>query len=343
MKAYIINEVKIIDRNSIPLKLVELKVPVLLSGENLIKISCCGICHTELDELEGRASPSAFPVIPGHQIIGSIETTGSNTSRFKKGDRVGVAWIFSACGNCEYCNNGVENLCAEFKGTGRDANGGYAEYIAVHEKFTYKIPEFFSDAEAAPLLCAGAIGYRSLKLSEIKNGQTLGLSGFGASAHLVLQMVKYLFPDSKIFVFARNDEEQNFARSLGAVWAGGISDIPPHKVHAIIDTTPVWKTVVGSMLHLKPGGRLIINAIRKEEGDKEELLKLNYQEHLWMEKEIKSVANITRNDVEEFLALAAVIPIKQEVQLYLFEQANEAIIDLKYKPIKGAKVLMMKK
>lgn len=322
-----------------PLELREAAVPRPQSGEVLLRISCCGVCHTELDEIEGRTPPPRYPVIPGHQVIGTIETCGASVSRLKAGDRVGVAWIFSACGKCEYCRAGLENLCPLFRATGRDYNGGYAQYMVVDERFAYSIPPVFSDAEAAPLLCAGAIGYRSLKLAAMRDGESLALTGFGASGHLVLKMARHLYPGSEIYVFARSEEEQAFARRLGASWAGNFPESPPQKANAIIDTTPVWTPVLDSLLNLKPGGRLVINAIRKESGDAATLATIRYQDHLWMEKEIKSVANITRADVEEFLALAASIPIKPEVELYPFEDANKALIDLKHKHVNGAKVL----
>lgn len=341
MKALILTKVCDLISEKSPLKMVEISVPVPKANEILLKVSCCGVCHTELDEIEGRTPPSEFPMILGHQVVGYVADKGEEVKRFGKGNRVGVAWIFSACGECDFCINGKENLCDSFKGTGRDARGGYAEYMVVDENFAYSIPGIFSDHEAAPLLCAGAIGYRSLQLINFKNGHVLGLSGFGASGHLVLKMARYLFPDSKIIAFARSKYEQDFARSLGAAWAGNIDDNPPHRSDAIIDTTPVWKTIVKSLHHLKPGGRLVINAIRKEEQDKKSLLDLSYHDHLWMEKEIKSVANITRYDVEEFLQLAAKIPIKPEIELYAFDQANQALYDLKNKHVKGAKVLVM--
>ncbi len=340
MKALILNKICDLQRENSPLAYVEVDNPIPIGNEILIKTSCCGVCHTELDEIEGRTPPSQLPMILGHQVIGYVDGMGNNVAKFKKGDRVGVAWIFSACGTCEFCRKGLENLCPEFRGTGRDAYGGYAEYMKVPEKFAYSIPEIFSDAEAAPLLCAGAIGYRSLKLSELQTGQTLALTGFGASGHLVLKMSQHQFPKSPIVVFARSPQEQEFARALGAVWSGDVTDTPPFKADAIIDTTPVWNTIVNSLKHLKPGGRLVINAIRKEKEDKNALLNLSYQEHLWMEREIKSVANITRGDVEEFLSLAAQIPIKPEVEIYPFESANLALLDLKHKHVKGAKVLM---
>lgn len=327
--------------DSEPLTLTEIPIPVPGSEEILIRINCCGVCHTELDEIEGRVTPPDFPIIPGHQVVGVVEQSGKNSNRFQRGDRVGVAWIFSSCGKCDYCLNGFENLCHDFRATGCDANGGYAEYMTVHEKFAYKIPQQFSDAEAAPLLCAGAIGFRSLRLGNPVDGQTIGLTGFGGSGHLVLKMTKELYPNSKILVFARNADERQFAVSLGAHWAGDVMDTPPVKAHVIIDTTPAWKTVRQSLLHLERNGRLVINVIRKEDRDKNELLDLDYKDHLWLEKEIKSVTNITRYDVEEFLRLAARIPIIPVVQIYPFEKANEALFDLKQKHIKGAKVLAM--
>lgn len=341
MKAHVLRKTHNLDITSTPLDLVELPIPVPTDNEVLIKISCCGVCHTELDEIEGRLYTPILPIIPGHQIVGTIEQLGAKATHYKKGDRVGVAWIFSTCGECSYCLNDLENLCVKFKATGLDANGGYAEYITISENFIYPIPNNLSDIEAAPLLCAGAIGYRSLKLTGITNGQTLGLMGFGASGHLVLKLSKHLFPNSKIFVFTRDDEQRKFALSLGAQWAGDISDFAPEKTKAMIDTTPAWKPIIESLNHIMPGGRLVINAIRKEEKDKAILLDLNYSKHLWMEKEIKSVANITRKDVNDFLKISAKIAITPEVEIYPFEQANKALLDLKQKQIKGAKVLMM--
>jgi propanol-preferring alcohol dehydrogenase len=211
--------------------------------------------------------------------------------------------------------------------------------MAVPEAFAYPMPEAFTDAEAAPLLCAGAVGYRSLRLINIKDGQAIGLTGFGASGHLVLKMVTYQYPKTRVYVFARSPEEQAFARELGAAWAGDTNDRPPELMDAIIDTTPVWNPVLAALQRLKPGGRLVINAIRKEETDKQALLSLDYGKHLWMEKEVRSVANVTRRDVAEFLQLAARIPIKPEVQEYRLEDANQALLELKQRKIRGAKVL----
>ncbi|NIO00799.1 MAG: alcohol dehydrogenase catalytic domain-containing protein [Candidatus Latescibacteria bacterium] len=339
MKAMILNELCSLQRNKTPLEFAILPDPIVEENEILVRVLTSGVCHTELDEIEGRTPPPKLPVVLGHQVVGRVEKTGSKANIFKAGDRVGVAWIYSACGKCEFCLNGNENLCPDFKATGRDANGGYAEYMAAPEGFAYPIPEVFSDSEAAPLLCAGAIGYRSLRLAALKDGQKLGLTGFGASAHLVLKMVRHRYPNVTVYVFARSEKEREFSKELGASWAGDTSDKPPDKLDCIIDTTPVWKPIVNALNNLESGGRLIINAIRKEEIDKDYLLHLDYATHLWMEKEIKSVANVSRKDVSEFLSLAADMRIKPEVQEYELKEANRALIELQERKIRGAKVL----
>jgi alcohol dehydrogenase, propanol-preferring len=339
MKAMILDRISNLDEENLPLRLVQLPDPVAGPDDLVIKVSTCAVCHTELDEIEGRTPPPEFPIVLGHQIVGSIVSRGMNVKNFDTGDRVGVAWIFSACRNCEFCKAGLENLCADFKATGRDANGGYAEDIIVNQDFAYSIPKSFSDSEAAPLLCAGSIGYRSLKLANLQDGHSLGLTGFGGSGHLVLRMVKHQYPNSKVFVFARKKEEQDFALQLGADWAGDISATPPELLHSIIDTTPAWKPILESLKNLKPGGRLVINAIRKESRDQEELLRLDYPTHLWMEKEIKSVANVTRTDVNEFLKLADEISLKPEIKEFRLEDANQALIELKHQHVRGSKVL----
>lgn len=338
MKAMVLKELCNLNENPVPLAMMELPVPVYGEREILLKISACGICHTELDEIEGRTPPPRLPIVPGHQVVGRVEAVGRKVSSIKTGDRVGVAWIFSACGACKFCLAGNENLCPAFAATGRDANGGYAQYMTVAEDFAYAIPETFSDVQAAPLLCAGAIGYRSLRLTGLKDGQRLGLTGFGASAHLVLKMVQHLYTNSAIYVFARSAKERAFALELGAMWAGDTTDRAPHKLDSIIDTTPAWEPVVEALANLEPGGRLVINAIRKE-GDQHSLLNLDYPSHLWQEKELKSVANITRSDIKAFLSLATQINIQSEVQVFALEQANEALIELKTGNIRGAKVL----
>ena len=339
MKAMIMKNVSNFHDNKAPLELVDLPDPVPADDEVLVRISACGVCHTELDEIEGRTPPPKFPVVLGHEVVGRVEQTGKNATRFKAGDRVGVGWIYSACGKCSSCLSGNENVCTEFMATGRDVNGGYAQYMTVPEPFAYRIPDLFSDSEAAPLLCAGAIGYRSLRLANMEDGRNLGLTGFGASAHLVLKMVRHKYPNAKVFVFARSQKEQDFARELGAVWAGDTGDVPHEKMHCIIDTTPAWKPIVEALKNLESGGRLVINAIRKEEIDKEYLLKLDYPAHLWLEKEIKSVANVARRDISEFLELASEIPIKPQYQEFALKEANQALVELKEGKIRGAKVL----
>lgn len=339
MKAMLLERIANLETERRPLRLSEAAVPEPSQGELLVRVSACGVCHTELDEIEGRCPPPRLPVVLGHQVVGRIEATGPGGSRFPLGARVGVAWIWSACGACPFCLQGLENLCPDFKATGRDADGGYAEYMIVPEAFAHPIPDAFTDFEAAPLLCAGAIGYRSLRLASLEGKTALGLTGFGASAHLVLKMVRHRHPSIQTFVFARSEKERSFALELGAVWAGDTDEPCPEKLDAVIDTTPAWKPVIAALSHLRPGGRLVVNAIRKEERDKGALQELRYPEHLWLEKEIKSVANVTRQDVREFLDLAAAIPLRPEVQLFELAQANEALLELKERKIRGAKVL----
>jgi len=329
----LLREITSLKENKTPLNFEDVSEPEPKGGEVLIRVTRCGVCHTELDEIEGRTPPPELPRVLGHQVVGIVEE-GRN-----KDQRVGVAWIASACGHCQFCLAGNENLCREFKATGRDIDGGYAEYITVREDFIHPIPDSLTDSEAAPLLCAGAIGYRSLRLSKIADGQNLGLTGFGGSNHLVLKIARYKFPRSKIYVFSRNREEREFALSLGAVWAGAIDQTPPEGLDAVIDTTPVWGPITEALKVLNPGGRVVVNAIRKEETDKDVLQKLDYPSQVWMEKEIKSVANVTRRDVRECLELAAEASIKPEFQEYNLRDANQALAEMKQGRIRGAKVL----
>lgn len=335
MRAMILTNTVSLDEVDKPLRLVDLPVPIPKQNEVLVKISACGVCHTELDEIEGRLTPTILPIVPGHQVIGKVEQLGQGVSRLQVGDRIGVGWIYHSSGEED------ENLSAEFKATGKDCNGGYAEYMTVPEKYAYLIPDNFTDVQAAPLLCAGAIGYRALRLSDIKNGDALGLTGFGGSAHIVQQLAGFMYPHSRVYVFARDSATRDFALEQGAVWAGDTTQAAPEALAAIIDTTPAWTPVVEALSNLKPGGRLVINAIRKEEADKNILLELNYQQHLWMEKEIKTVANITGHDIEEFLPVAAAIPISPQLETYKLEQANQALMELKNNTVRGAKVLLM--
>ncbi len=332
MKAQLLKQISPVEER--PLELVEMPVPEPKAKEILVKVSACGVCHTELDEIEGRLQPN-LPIILGHEIIGRVEQRGDRASRFKVGDRVGIAWIHSACGKCKFCNSGLENLCDKFQGTGCHAHGGYAEYTVVSEDFAYPIPGRFSDAQAAPLLCAGAIGYRDLALSDIQPGQRLGLFGFGASAHIVIQLA--IRRGCEVYVFTRSREHRELAERLGAVWTGAAEDDPPAKLDRAIDFTPVGETVPNALRVLDKGGRLVMAVIRK----RNPVPPLDYAQLMWDEKEIKSVANITRRDAEEFLPLAAEIPIVTEVQEFPLEQANEALILLKQGKIQGAAVLKM--
>jgi propanol-preferring alcohol dehydrogenase len=332
MKAMVLKEISSMEAK--PLQMVDLPVPTPGPKEILVKVSVCGVCHTELDEIEGRLLPK-LPIVLGHEIVGRVEKLGPGTKKFSLRDRIGIAWINSACGKCDFCLEGNENLCLEYKGTGCHANGGYAQYTVVSEEFAYPIPDRFSDSAAAPLLCAGAIGYRDLILSGVKKGQTLGLFGFGASAHIVIQVAKYW--GCEIFVFTRSEEHRNLAKKLGAVWAGGPKDEPPKKLNCAIDFTPVGETVPNALRVLEKGGRLLVAVIRK----RNPIPPLDYAQLLWDEKEIKSVANITRKDAQEFLSLAAEIPIIPEVQEFRLEEANQALILLKQGKIQGAGVLRM--
>lgn len=339
MRAMVLRRLGPLDDAGGPLDFETRPDPSPGAGQVLVRVSACGVCHTELDEIEGRTPPLRLPVILGHQVVGTVVALGAGVRSPDRGTRVGVGWIYSACGTCPYCRRGLENLCSAFLATGRDADGGYAEQMVVPASFCYPIPDGFTDAEAAPLLCAGAIGYRSLRLANLPPNGCLGLTGFGASGHLVLKMFRHLHPGSPLFVFARSERERAFARDLGAAWAGDARDTPPALLDAIIDTTPVWTPIVAALGHLAPGGRLVINAIRKEDGDKAVLGGIDYPAHIWLEKEIKSVANVTRQDIAEFLVLAAEMDIRPEVEEFPLEDANHALRELKQARIRGAKVL----
>ena len=333
MKAMLLKRIAPLQDNPEPLTLAKMPVPEPAPDEVLIRISACGVCHTELDEIEGRTPPPVLPIIPGHEVIGRVTETGERVTRFAVDDRVGVGWIFRSSGDEN------ENLSEDFVATGRDANGGYAEYMTVHERYAYRIPECFTDYEAAPLLCAGGVGYRALELSNMRNGNILGLTGFGGSGHLVLQLARHLYPESPTFVFARSPEERKFAVELGAAWVGDTGDTPPEPPHAIIDTTPAWRPVLAALKCLRPGGRLVINAIRKQNGDKSSMAAIDYAEHLWQEKELKTVANVTSHDIKAFLKIAAAANIRPEVQVYRLDEANKALCELHAGHIRGAKVL----
>lgn len=341
MQAMALTRTAPITADSRPLELLELPAPEPAAGEVLLRVRACGVCHTELDEIEGRLTPAQLPRVLGHQVVGEVVALGEGAARLRPGERVGVGWIGSACGECDFCRTDRENLCPDYRGTGYDIDGGYAEQMVVDEGFAHPIPESLTDTQAAPLLCAGAIGYRSLRMANMENGRRLGLTGFGASAHLVLHMARHRFPDVEVYVFARDPKSRQFALELGAAWAGGTGEAPPYPLDAIIDTTPAWLPVLAAMERLAPGGRLVINAIRKEAGDQRALQSLDYPLHLWREKEIKSVANVTRRDIREFLQLAADMRLQPEVQTFALADANRALVELKTRQVRGAKVLVV--
>ncbi len=327
-----------IERGSSPLSAVEVQQPVPGPGELRLQVTACAVCHTELDQIEGRVE-TPVPRILGHQVVGTVDALGEGVDEKLEGCRVGVGWIASACGECRWCERGEENLCPEFLGTGRDRDGGYADYMTIPAAFAVPIPDRLDDVHAAPMLCAGAIGYRSLKLADVNEGQVLGLTGFGASNHLVLALARALLPDSPVLVFARNRAQREQALELGAAWAGDTHDDPPEAPDAIIDTTPVWETVLAALRRLAPGGRLVINAIAKEAGDRDRLAGLDYPSQLWLEKEIKSVANVTRADIRGFLDAAAAHGLRPELTERPLEEANEALKRIRFGGVRGAFVL----
>jgi propanol-preferring alcohol dehydrogenase len=320
-----------------PLKMADLPAPTPGDDQILVKVSVCGACHTDLDEVEGRLEPTLSPIIPGHQIVGNVIDKGKAVTKFKVGQRVGITWLFSSCGQCEFCRTGNENLCGKAKWTGKDAHGGYAEFTVIGEEFAYLIPDRFSDSQAAPLLCAGVIGYRTLRLADITDGQKVGLFGFGASAHIVIQIIKHKFLNSPVFVFTKTAQHAELAERLGAIWTGRSGDQPSEKLNKIMDFTPVGECVRDALGVLERGGRLVINAIRKETP----VPPLDYAEYLWLEREIKSVANVTRVDAEEFLPLAAQIPIVPTIEEFPLEQANDVLNAIKHSKLRAAAVLKM--
>ena len=333
MKAMLLHAIAPLDDNPEPLTLADIPVPEPGEHEILIRVTACGVCHTELDEIEGRTPPPTLPIVPGHEVVGRVAAVGAGSTRFDVDDRVGVGWIFQSTGEHD------ENISDAFVATGRDANGGYAEYMTVNERYAYPIPDTFTDYEAAPLLCAGGVGYRALIRTGIRNGDILGLTGFGGSGHLVLQITRFLYPDTRVYVFARSPREREFALELGAAWSGDTEDTPPERPHAIIDTTPAWRPVLAALSALAPGGRLVINAIRKEDGDKDLMAGIDYATQVWQEKEIKSIANVTSADIQSFLHVASAAGIKPEVETYPLEEANAALRELRAGHVRGAKVL----
>ena len=311
----------------------EIERPSPGPGQIRLKVHMCGVCHTDLHTVEGELNLPKLPLTPGHQVVGIVESRGPEAIQHQLGDRVGVAWLNWACGQCELCKQGLENLCTQARFTGLDADGGYAEYLVVDERFAFPLPDAFSDAEAAPLLCAGIIGYRSLRLSEIKPGGRLGLYGFGASAHLAIQVARHW--GCEVYVFTRSAEHQRHARELGAVWTGQAQDQPPVLLDAGITFAPASWIIPLALAHLRPGGTLAINAIHLSP-----IPEMPY-DLIYSERTLRSVANFTRQDAQEFLRIAAEIPVKSDIEIHPLEDANSVLQRLKASQIRGAAVLQI--
>jgi len=314
-----------------PLALDELPRPDPGPGQIRIRVRVCGVCHTDLHTVEGELALPKLPLVPGHQIVGIVDALGAGVTRFQVGDRVGVPWLHQACGTCDYCQRGAENLCESAQFTGLHVDGGYAQYALAPADFSYPIPDIFSDAEASPLLCAGIIGYRSLRLSEIQPGQRLGLYGFGASAHIAIQVARHW--DCQVYVFTRTESHRQLARELGAVWVGDARDDPGVRLQGSITFAPVGWIVPEALRVLDKGGTLAINAIHMSP-----IPELPYR-LIYHERTVRSVANSTRQDAEELLAVAAEIPIRTAVQTFPLEEANQALQALKASQIDGAAAL----
>ncbi len=316
-----------------PLALTELETPAVDGSLLLVRVAACGVCHTDLHVIEGELPETRLPVIPGHQIIGTVIDRGPGANRLQIGDRVGIPWLHSACGVCVFCQRGQENLCPAARFTGCTAPGGYAEYASVPEDFAVPIPDGLPDLEAAPLLCAGIVGYRSLRLAELQPGERIGLYGFGGSGHICIQVARHW--QCEVYVFTRSLEHQEHARELGAAWVGDARQQPPALLdRAIIFAPAGWLTPL-ALGHLRPGGTLVINAIQASP-----IPEMPYR-LLWEERTIRTVANATRRDAEEFMPLAASLPIRSAVQTFDLTDANRALQLLKQSQVKGAAVLVM--
>lgn len=332
MKAMVLSQTAEIEQN--PLKLTELPDPEPGPGQVRLAVQVCALCHTDLHIIEGDLSPHLRPVVPGHQIIGRVDKLGSGVTRFKIGDRLGVPWLYQTDQTCHYCKSGRENLCEHGQFTGYDANGGYAEYHVVNEEFTYPIPENFSDEQAAPLLCSGVVGFRALRLSEIKPGGRLGIWGFGASAHINIQVAQHW--NCEVFVFTRSAGHQKLARELGATWAGpsgGEEAAKLPRLEAGVIYAPAGPLVIDALKMLDKGGTLALGGIYMTP-----IPEFDYQ-ILWGERTVRSVANSTRQDVIDLLKIAAEVPVKSEIELFHLPELNSALQKLKHSQINGSGVV----
>ncbi|MGB2987213.1 MAG: zinc-dependent alcohol dehydrogenase family protein [Phycisphaerae bacterium] len=317
-----------------PLVAEEVADPTPGPSEILVGVSVCGVCRTDLHEVEGELPMRRAQVIPGHQIVGTVTALGEGVSRFQVGDRVGIAWLHDTCGACEFCARDAENLCTSAGFTGWSADGGYAEYTTIPESFAYDIPEGFPDEQAAPLLCGGIIGYRALRISGVQPGQRLGLYGFGASAHIAIQVARHL--GCEVYVFTRSKANRELAQQLGAVWVGGSRDQPPAKLHGSVIFAPAGPLVRDALEVLEKGATVALAGIYMTP-----IPSLDYVKHLYDEKVVRSVANATRRDGQELLDYAAKIPIRTTTQVFPLEQANEALLALNTGKISGAAVLLI--
>jgi len=315
-----------------PLELVDLPDPTPGEGEILIEVKACGACHTDLHTVEGDLTLPRLPLVPGHQIVGRVRARGGGADRFRIGDRVGVPWLHSACGSCRYCRSGSENLCKTARFTGLNADGGYAELCVAPERYAYPIPMGFTDAHAAPLLCAGIIGYRSLRLSRAKEGDVLGLYGFGASAHLTIQVA--IHRGMEVYVFTRSEEHRELARELGATWTGVAGEAAPKLLDAAVCFAPAGGLVPPILDAMDRGATLALAGVTMSP-----IPEIDYDRSLYQERAVTSVANFTRTDATELLDLAATIPIRTEVETYPLEEANDVLVRMKESRIRGAAVL----
>jgi propanol-preferring alcohol dehydrogenase len=332
MRAMLLREPKPAEQR--PLELADLPLPEPGPGEVRLAIQACGVCRTDLHTVEGDLTLPKLPVVPGHQIVGLVEARGEGADRFAEGQRVGVPWLYRTCGECEFCGQGLENLCHDAQFTGLHGDGGYAEAMVVPQDFAYPIPEGFSDLEAAPLLCAGIIGYRALRMSKVRRGQRLGLYGFGGSAHVTIQVARHW--GCEVYVFTRSEGHRRLARTLGAVWVGGAEDDPPAKMHGSIIFAPAGPLVPEALRVLERGGTVALGGVTMTP-----IPELDYDRLLYWERGIRSVANFTRQDAEELLQVAAEIPIQTTVQTFPLEAANEALLALKRSEIDGVGVLVV--
>jgi propanol-preferring alcohol dehydrogenase len=330
MKAMVLGAFRPASEN--PLAMMDVPLPFVGPEDILVKVRCCGVCHTDLHAIEGELLCANLPLIPGHEVIGVVERVGGRTRRFKVGQRVGAAWLRSTCGVCRFCRSGRENLCETARFNGCRADGGYAEFMALPEKFAYAVPDRFTDEEAAPLMCAGIVGYRALELSGIRPGGTLGLYGFGASAHIAIQIAKHR--DVRVYVFSRSVEHRTLARGLGADWAGTTADDPPTKLTNAVIFAPVGSLYLDALRVLDRGGTVASAGIHMSP-----VPEMDYDKYLYHERKMLSVANATRKDGEELLRIAAEIPVRTTVQTFPLEAANDVLRQLKAGKINGAAVL----